>query len=84
MHDTPRKVEMQMIRLYAGRTPEERLTMAFQMFDAGIELMKAGILAQHPEITEAQLQATIFHRLYDDCFSSEETERIIAYLTHKS
>ncbi len=80
MHDTSPEVEKQLRELYAQRTPGERVVMATQMFDAGITLMKAGILRQHPDITETEMRWKVFQRLYGDCYSEEEQARIRVYL----
>jgi len=80
MRDTTLKVERHLLSLYAGLTPGERLRMACSMFDTGVALVKAGILHEQPEITKTQLRGAIFRRLYGDCFSEEELQRIVVYL----
>jgi hypothetical protein len=80
MRDTPDDVEARLFTLYAGLTPGERLRMACSMFDTAVALIKAGILHEQPEITEPKLREAIFRRLYSDCFTQEEMQRIIAYL----
>jgi len=80
MRDTPVEVEAHLRSLYASLTPGERLRKACSMFDTGVTLIKAGILHEQPEISDAQLREAIFRRLYSDCFSEEELQRIIAYL----
>jgi len=82
MNDTPRDIELRMLALFAERTPEERVRMACGMFDAGIALMKAGILDKQPDLTESQLRVEIFRRLYGDCFSTKEMERIELFLSN--
>jgi len=73
-----------MLELFAERTPAERLRMASGMFDTGIALMKAGILDKQPDLTESELKIAIFRRLYYDCFSEEEMNRIEVFLVEKT
>ena len=77
MYDTPADIEKRIARMMAERTPAERLRMASSMFDAGKKLMTAGLLRENSTLNEAQLRARIFLRLYGDCFSHEEIERIM-------
>jgi len=81
MRDTSPEIEKRMLELFTERTPAERLRMASGMFDTGIALMKAGILDQQPDLTENELKIAIFRRLYADCFSKAEIERIVQFLT---
>jgi len=80
MNDTPPEVQDRVLAMLAERTPEERLLMTCSMYDAGIALLKAGILHEQPDITPAQMRGEIFMRLYGDCFSEEEARRIVRHL----
>ena len=80
MRDTPLEIEMRMSAMFAERTPAERLCMATEMFGAGMALMKAGILQDNPAISEAEMRGMLFRRMYGDCFSAEECERIVEHL----
>ena len=84
MRDTSPEMEKRLLQLYAERTPEERMRMAGRMFDTGIALMKAGILQATPDISKAELRERIFRRLYGDCFSEEELQRIARFLARGS
>jgi uncharacterized protein YneF (UPF0154 family) len=77
MNDTSPEMEARMLHLMAAKTPEERLRMAGSMFDAGKELVKAGLLHEDPSLNEAQLRARIFVRLYGQDFSKTEIAKIL-------
>jgi hypothetical protein len=78
MDDTPPDIEKRMAAMMAARTPTERLRMASSMFDAGRELMKAGLLHELGPLNEAQLRAQMFMRMYSDCFTQSEIDRIMS------
>ena len=77
MTDTSVSIEKRMALMFASRTPVERLRMASSMFDSGKKLMKAGLQNGKVSLNEAQLRAQMFLRLYGDCFTSTEIERIV-------
>ena len=77
MRDTSPDIEARVARMMAERTPTERMRMAFSMFNTAKELITAGLLRENPSLNEAQLRARIFVRMYGDCFSREEIERIV-------
>ena len=80
MNDTSLDIEERMAEMIARRTPAERLRMASSMFDSAKKLMAAGLLHENGFLDEAQLRARIFLRLYGDCYSREEIERIARYI----
>lgn len=77
MSDTSVDIEKRMLQMIARRTPSERLKMASSMFDLGKKLMVAGLLRENGSLNEAQLRARIFLRLYGDCYSQAEIEKIV-------
>ena len=60
MRDTPPEIQQIMRELYSALTCEERLEMAAGMFDAAVELAKAGILNQNPDISDSDLRWKLF------------------------
>ncbi|MBN2210759.1 MAG: hypothetical protein JW709_05120 [Sedimentisphaerales bacterium] len=80
MNDTTSDMEKRMAAMMAARSPAERLRMASDMFDAGRELLRAGLKNHNPLITEDQLRTQVFLRLYGDDFSPEEIRRIASCL----
>jgi hypothetical protein len=77
MHDTTRSIEERMTRMMALKSPAERLSMAGSMFDASKKLMTAGLLKENPGLSAAGLREGIFRRLYGDCFTESELQRVI-------
>lgn len=78
MNDTTPEIEKRMAAMMAARSPAQRLQMASDMFDAGRELLRAGLKNMNPSLTEEQLRGQIFLRLYGEDFSPEEIRRIVA------
>jgi uncharacterized protein YneF (UPF0154 family) len=80
MNDTTPDIEQKLAQILAERTPTERLRMASSMFDTARKLMRAGLLHENPSLTEAQIRARMFVRMYGDCFSKEEIRKIMEHL----
>lgn len=77
MNDTPLSIELQMSEMIASRTAEDRLRMAGSMFGAGKKLLEAGILHEKGSLSEGQLRAQLFLRMYGESFSRAEVVRIL-------
>jgi len=77
MSDTSVDIEKRLSRMIARRTPVERLKMVSSMFDSARKLMAAGLRLENGSLNEAQLRTRIFLRLYGECYSQEEIERIV-------
>jgi hypothetical protein len=80
MNDTPPEIEERMIQLISRKTPTERLKMASSMYDFAKKLVIAGLLLENKNLNEAQLRARTFIRMYSDCFTREEIERIVKHI----
>jgi hypothetical protein len=65
-----------MARMMAEKSPQERLRMASSMFDAGRKLVEAGLRNENGDLTEAQMRARMFVRIYGEDFSEEEIKKI--------
>ncbi len=81
MGDTPAAIEKKMLELISAKTPAERLMMASEMFDTARILMSAGILRENKNLTEFEVREKMFLKLYGDCFSPEECEKIISKIS---
>ncbi len=77
MRDTTPEIEEKMAELYNKLSPQKRLEMAFSMMATGRALMWAAIERENPGISKAKKRELFFRRMYGDCFSKEETERIL-------
>lgn len=80
MHDTSEDIEKRLAFMMFQRTPVERLRMASSMFNSVKKLIAAGLYREHGPLTEAQLRARIFVRLYREDFSDAEIEKIMKHL----
>lgn len=77
MHDTPLHIEQRLSRMMAQKSPSQRLQMAGSMFDAGRELIAAGLRRQYGNLSHAQLRGHIFLRIYQADFQPAEIEKIM-------
>lgn len=83
MSDTSPEIERRMTEMLATKTPAERLSMMFSMFESAKKLIIAGL--QHDGITDKrELKKQLFLRLYGDCFSDEEKEKILRHILKAS
>lgn len=64
----------------ARRSGSDRVRMTCEMFDLARTLTVAGIRTNEPAISDHDLRARLFERLYGDDFSEEERARIVATL----
>lgn len=76
MNDTPPDVRAVFTGLLMRRSGNERVMMAFEMFDMARALMTADIRAHHPGITESDLRVQIFERTYGIDFDETDRRRI--------
>ena len=58
-----RETEALRVAIYRRMTPEQRLTIAMRMFDEGVELVRASILAQEPTISSEERQSRVRERV---------------------
>jgi hypothetical protein len=77
VNDTPPDVDKAFTALMMQRSPSDRATMAFEMFDMARALMTADIRACHPGISDAELRVQIFERTYGSDFNEVDRARII-------
>lgn len=77
MIDTTLSAEKQQQKMIASRTSVERLKMACSMFETGKRLMRAGLQNEKGLLSEAQLRAQMFVRLYGESFTPDEIKRIV-------
>jgi len=48
------------------------------MFESARVLVKAGLRAKYGALTEAQMRGQVFLRVYGDCFSEAQIEKIVS------
>jgi len=51
------------IEAYRRMTPEERLRIGLELHDTVCKVSRAGIRAQHPQATGAEIEAELWRRL---------------------
>lgn len=66
------------------RNPVERLLMGFSMYDTAKQIVKCGILDQHPDISSHDLKKDIFLAFYGNDFCHTEKKRIVRSLFDSS
>jgi response regulator RpfG family c-di-GMP phosphodiesterase len=68
MIDTSPGITKKYRAMIMSKTPTERLKMASRMFDSGKKLVKAGIIAKSGILSEEEMRAAIFTRMYQQNF----------------
>jgi hypothetical protein len=81
MDDTTPEVRRIHHEMLMRRSPEERLRMAFSMYDAARLLVEAGIRMRHPDISPAEMKRQVFLRFYGDEFDDDQKKRILEALS---
>ena len=76
MKDTSPIVEKKWRELVMEKSMEERLTMAMSMMATAKILMRAGILAAHPNLPENLIKKEMLFRLYKNDFPESVLEAI--------
>lgn len=80
MHDTSPEIEEKMREMFRAKSPMERFKMGCSMYDTVKWLAIRAIKEKNPNISPAALRQELFLRFYRDDFTSEQCERIVAYL----
>ena len=78
MIDTSPVVAVKYREMIMSKTPTERLKMAGRMFDSGKKLVIAGINAKNSTLSESEIRAAIFTRMYQSDFSKTAFQKIIS------
>ena len=76
MNDTPPDVQARFDALMAARTGSERVLMMCSMNATARAIVASSIRAERPDITDADLRAAIFRRIYASDFSPEDLDAI--------
>jgi hypothetical protein len=46
-------------------TPEERLRVAFDLFEVGVQMTRSRLRREHPDFTDDQIEASVMAWLHD-------------------
>lgn len=76
MNDTPPEVDARFAALLADRTGSERVEMMFSMLATAKAIAASSIRATRPTISESDLRAAVFERLYASDYSPEQLASI--------
>jgi hypothetical protein len=80
MNDTPPEIEEKVREIFRKKTPEERIRMGCEMYDASRYLVQQALLRENPNISEVELKQQLFLRFYGNEFSKEKLDGILAHL----
>lgn len=80
MNDTSPEMAQKMRELIQLKTPIERLTMGWSMYETSKYLIIRGILEENPNISEVALRQEVFLRFYREDFNPAEREKILNYI----
>ncbi len=79
MNDTSKDMEQKVAEIMGIKTPSERVRMASNMFATSKKMIKAGLEKEWGRtLTNGELRRETFLRLYRDCFTDKEIEKICA------
>ncbi len=77
MDDTRKNIANLYKDMILARSPQDRLRMVSSMFDSAKKLAAAGILSEKPNLSPAELRASLFMRFYGSEFSTDECKIIV-------
>lgn len=80
MRDTGATVQKRWRELMLSKSGAERLAMGCDMFDDAKRIVLAGLRAQNPGKTDAEIKPLLFLRLYGQGFSLKKKDQIQAAL----
>lgn len=78
MSDTPASMQERWRRALLSKPGAERLAIGCDMFDDAKRLALAGLRAQNPGTTAAELKALLFVRLYGQELAQDRMAKILA------
>jgi hypothetical protein len=80
MKDTSPQVENKLYELMRKKTSQERLNMAFSMYDLARSLVVAGIKQEYKNPSPAFLRRELFIRFYSRDFTEAQAKQILCYI----
>lgn len=78
MKDTTKQILEMQRKMVHSKTEEERSMMGAEMIDSVYEMVKNQIIEQEPDLSKNEIRAKIFLRLYQNDFSKQQKEKIVA------
>ncbi len=83
MEDTPTNIQKKQLEIFMAKSPDERMTICFEMIDFGRTLAETKIKEENPNITTSELKAEVFKLFYKNDFEASELEKIAVWLREK-
>lgn len=80
MNDTHPEIEKKFQEMLMKKSPQERLRMGCEMFDAAKQIVVSSLRQENPNISPAELRQKVFLRFYKDDFTPAQLEKILARL----
>jgi hypothetical protein len=59
------EAEARYVEIMRRMTPEQKWAMAFELWELAVEATRAGVRTQHPDWSEAQVQAEVARRILE-------------------
>lgn len=84
MSDTEPAIDALYRKRLLQLSPGERVRMASGMFEAVRAAIRSRLLAEQPDLSEADLQVRVFEQIYRDDFSEPERKQIIEALRNRA
>jgi RecA/RadA recombinase len=78
MKDTSKQILEMQRKLIHSKTEEERSIMGAEMIDSVYEMVKNQIIKQEPGLSKQEINAKLFLRLYQNDFTEQQKEKIVA------
>lgn len=72
MNDTSPEMAKRFAQVLRERSGSDRVRMVSDMFETARALVIASVRAQQPDISEADLRAQVFRRVYASDFTAED------------
>lgn len=76
--DVSKEMLLLQLKLATSLPMQERWKRSFEMIEMGFFIVRQSIKHKYPDITEENLQIETFRRVYQQDYSLEEMEKIIA------
>ncbi|MEW6247053.1 MAG: hypothetical protein AB1555_10120 [Nitrospirota bacterium] len=80
MKDTSPEIERRFREMLLARSGEERLKMGCSMHQFAQLLVRASVLARHPQATPAELRRELFLRFYGQELSPDRRRAVLSAL----
>ena len=81
MFDTHPEIAVRYRDMLMRKSGEQRLRMAWSMFNTARQIVRSSILGSRPDITDAEMRREMFLRFYGHEFSPTDREKVMSALS---